>query len=76
MATQQIREELHEYIDTVDEKKLEAIYLVLKDNINSGYSYNPDELAEIYHRRNRFINNEEEVLTTEKLINFVHQNKL
>lgn len=31
--------------DTVDEKKLEAIYLVLKDNINSDYSYNPDELA-------------------------------
>jgi hypothetical protein len=76
MATSQIREELHEYIDSVDEKKLEAIYLVLKDNINSGYSYNPDELSEIYSRRNRFINGDEEVLTTEELVNFVHQNKL
>ena len=62
--------------ETVDEKKLEAIYLVLKDNINSDYSYNPDELAEIYRRRNRFLNVEEEVLTTEDLINFVDQNKL
>ena len=77
MATPQIREALHEYIDTVDEKKLEAIYLVLKDNINSDYSYNAGEIAEIYLRHNRFINGEEEVLTTtEELINFVHQNKL
>lgn len=76
MATTQIREELHEYIDTVDEKKLEAIYLVLRDNINSDYSYNSDELAEIYLRRDRFIKGEEKSLTTEELINFVHQNKL
>ena len=76
MATPQIREELHEYIDIVDEKKLEAIYLILKDNINSDYSYSSDELAEIYLRRSRFINGEEEVLTTEELINFVHRNKL
>lgn len=76
MATPQIREALHEYIDTVDEKKMEAIYLVLKDNINSDYSYSSDELAEIYLRRSRYINGEEEVLTTEELINFVHQNKL
>lgn len=76
MVTTQIREELHEYIDTVDEKKLEAIYLVLRDNINSDYSYNSDELAEIYLRRDRFIKGEEKSLTTEELINFVQQNKL
>lgn len=76
MATTQIREELHEYIDTVDERKLEAIYLVLRDNFNSKYSYSPDELSEIYSRRNRFINGDEESFTTEELIKFVHQNKL
>lgn len=76
MATAQIREELHEYIDTVDEKKLEAIYLVLRDNFNSDYAYNSDELAEIYLRRDRFIKGEEKSLTTEELINFVQQKKL
>lgn len=76
MATTQIREELHEYIDNVDERKLETIYLVLIDNINSDYSYNSDELAEIYLRRDRFIKGEEKSLTTEELINFVQQNKL
>ena len=75
MITQQIRETLHEYIDTVDEKKLEAIYLVLKDNISSDYSYSPEELAEIYRRRDRFINGEEKGLTTEDLINFVHESR-
>lgn len=73
MVTTQIREELHEYIDTVDERKLEAIYLVLKDNFNSKYSYSPDE---IYNRRNRFINGGEETFTTKELIKFIHQNKL
>lgn len=76
MATQQMREALHEYIDAVDEKRLEAIYLSLKDNITSDYLYNPDELAEIYRRHNQFINGEGEILTTEELINFVHQKRL
>ena len=76
MATQQIREALHEYIDTVDEKKLEALYMVLENNVNSDYSCSPEELAEIYHRRDRFMNGEEKVLTTEEFVNYVRQNKL
>jgi hypothetical protein len=37
MAAVQIKETLHEYIDTADEKKLEAIYTVLKDSIPDDY---------------------------------------
>ena len=76
MATPQIREVLHEYIDSADEKKLEAIYTVLKDSISSDYAYSKDELATIYARRNQFLNGEEQVLTTEEFINYVRQNKL
>lgn len=76
IATQQIREALHEYIDTADEKKLEAIYIVLKDSISSDYTYTEDELATIYTRRNQFLNDGEEGLTTEEFINYIRQNKL
>ena len=76
MATSQIREVLHEYIDSADEKKLEAIYIVLKDSISSDYAYSKDEFATIYARRNQFLNGEEQVLTTEEFINYVRQNKL
>lgn len=76
MAAVQIRETLHEYIDTADEKKLEAIYTVLMDSIPSDYEYSPGELGKIYERRNKYKNGEEQVLTTEELINYVRQNKL
>ena len=45
MEAVQIRETLHEYIDTVDEKKLEAIYTVLKDSISPDFTYTGDELS-------------------------------
>jgi hypothetical protein len=76
MATPQIREALHEYIDTTDKKKLEAVYIVLKDSISSDYAYSEDELAAIYTRRNQFLKGGEHVLTTEEFINYVRQNKL
>jgi hypothetical protein len=72
MAPPQIREALHEYIDTADEKKLEAIYIVLKDSISSDYAYKKDELATIYTRRNQFLSGEEKGLNTEEFINYVH----
>ncbi len=76
MAAVQIRETLHEYINTADEKKLEAIYTVLMDSLPSDYEYGPDELAKIYERRDKYKNGEEQLLTTEELINYVRQNKL
>ncbi|MGG9960460.1 hypothetical protein [Ferruginibacter sp. SUN106] len=76
MQAVQIKEALHEYIDTADEKKLEAIYLVLKDSINTNYEYNTEELAEIYTRRNEYKSGNAQTLTTEEFMNFVRQNKL
>ena len=45
MEAVQIKEILHEYIDTVDEKKLEAIYTVLKDSLPNGYEFNEEMLV-------------------------------
>jgi hypothetical protein len=76
MIPVQIRETLHEYIDTADEKKLEAIYTILKDSIGSGYQYNADELAKIYARRTSYKNGIAETLTAEGFLNFIRKNKL
>ncbi len=76
MAALQIKETLHEYIDTADEKKLEAIYTILKDSINPDFEYNKDELAAIYARRNEYKNNEAETLVAEDFVTYVRQNKL
>lgn len=76
MEAVQIKETLHEYIDTADEKKLEAIYTILKDSIGPDFKYNEDELAAIYTRKNEYKNNEAETMVAEDFVNYVRQNKL
>jgi hypothetical protein len=76
METVQIKETLHEYIDTADDKKLEAIYTILKDSIDPDFKYNEDELAEIYARRNEYKKNEAETMVAEDFVNYIRQNKL
>ena len=45
-----LKEKLHMYIETADEQKLEAIYTLLKDEINKGYS---QEEIELFHQRRK-----------------------
>ena len=76
MSVVQIKETLHEYIDTADSKKLEAIYTILKDSISPDFEYSKDELAAIYARRDKYKNGEEETLTAEEFIHYIRKNKL
>jgi hypothetical protein len=76
MAAVQIRETLHEYIDSADEKKLEAIYTILKDSISPDFDYSKDELAAIYARRTEYKNGEAETMVAEDFVKFIRQNKL
>ena len=76
MSAVQIKEALHEYIDTADDKKLEAIYTILKDGISPDFEYNKDELNAIYARRNEYKNNEAVTLVAEDFVNYIRQNKL
>jgi len=76
MSAVQIKETLHEYIETADDKKLEAIYTILKDSISPDFEYSKDELSAIYARRDKYKNDEEETLTTEEFKNYIRKNKL
>ena len=76
MEAIQIREKLHEYIDTADEKKLEAIYTILQDSISVEFKYNEDELADIYARRDSYKSGNEETMVAEDFVAYVRKNKL
>jgi hypothetical protein len=76
MSAVQIREALHEYIDTADEKKLEAIYTVLKDSIDPDYKYQANELEAVYARRELYKEGISEIMTTEEFVRYVRQNNL
>ncbi|HTH83228.1 MAG TPA: hypothetical protein VL490_09850 [Mucilaginibacter sp.] len=56
MTTAAIREKLHEYINEADDKKVEAIYTLLEDQIAPAWEWSEDEefLAELDERYKRW----------------------
>jgi hypothetical protein len=58
VAPSDIKEKLHHYIDTADEKKLQAIYTILEGEIEGEYFYTQDEINMFYDRREKQLNGE------------------
>jgi hypothetical protein len=56
MTTAVIRERLYDYIRVADDKKIEAIYTLLEDQIVPGYHWSEDEefVAELDERVRRY----------------------
>ncbi|MBP6687936.1 MAG: hypothetical protein KA160_08765 [Lacibacter sp.] len=69
-----IKEKLHLYIETADEQKLEAIYTLLKDEINKGYS---QEEIELFHqRRQNYLHNKNESYYAVASINAIRKARI
>ena len=50
MRTAQIRQQLHDYIDAAEDKKLKAIYTLLENEIFDDYSLSPEQKNELDRR--------------------------
>jgi hypothetical protein len=59
-----LKEILHQYIDEADEDKLEAIYTLVKEEIN--YRYTGEQIAELYKRRESYLKGEGRFYTKEE----------
>jgi hypothetical protein len=70
-----IKQKLHRYIDVADEKKLQAIYTILEDEIEGEYFYTQDEIKMFYDRRQKHLNGESKNYTIEETMNLVRQNR-
>ena len=56
METTQKRKKLHQYIDSADDDKVDALFLILEsNNINS---YSEEDLKMFYERRERHLKGE------------------
>jgi hypothetical protein len=66
---------LHHYIDIADEKKLQAIYTILEDEIEGDYFYSQEEIREFYDRRQKHMNGESKSYTVEETLNLVRKNR-
>jgi len=56
MRTTQIKQQLHDYIDSAENKKLKAIYTLLEDDITEGYQFSEDQKKELDRRYNDYQN--------------------
>ncbi|MBX9783207.1 MAG: hypothetical protein K2X48_07935 [Chitinophagaceae bacterium] len=65
MSANTIRKKLHKYIDSADEKKLRAIFLMVEDEIDEVSDHWNDEafVKELRRRETAYINSESGSLT-------------
>jgi len=75
MRTAQIRQQLHEYIDSAEDKKLKAIYILLEDDLTDGFALTPEQKKELDRRYDNYQNGigktynwEEAVAITDKAL--------
>jgi hypothetical protein len=75
MAPSNIKEKLHHYIDIADEKKLQAIYTILEDEIEGEYFYTPDEIKMFYDRRQNHLNGDSKSYSVNEAHRLIRQNR-
>ena len=68
-----LRDKLHQYIDIADEQKLNAIYVLLEEEID--WSYSTDVIDIIHQRRQLHLQGLSKSYTVEESLNSVRQQK-
>lgn len=71
MSTAEIREKLHLYIDAADDRKVEAMYTMVEDEIEGNYDHWDDEdfVEEMTNRENSYLDGTMKTYTLEESIN-------
>jgi len=70
MSTVDIRQKLHHYIETAQEKKVKAIFAMVEDEIEETYSHWQDEafIAELQRRENAYLNGTAKTFSLEQSV--------
>ena len=78
MSTGNIRNQLHQYLDQVDESYLDVLKVILEDQLriqlNEKYFFTEEEIEELQRRKQKRISGESTVDSVENVINRL-QNK-
>lgn len=77
MTVAAIRERLYDYIRVADDKKIEAIYNLLEDQIAPSYDWSKDEkfVAELDERVKRYKDGTDRAYTWEELETAIEERK-
>ena len=64
-----IKEKLHHYIDVANDEKLQAIYVLLENEID--WHYTSTDIEELVQRRQRHLNGESKSYTVEESLSLL-----
>jgi hypothetical protein len=73
MNTSALRQQLHQYIDAANDKKIEAIFTLLETELNTVYS--PEELKKFYARREKYMGGHTGTYTAEESHEYIRQSR-
>ena len=75
MKSTELREKLHNYIDTAQEKKLKAIYTMVEEEIDETNNLWEDErfVAELQRREKEYLNGTAKTYTLKETITGVNE---
>lgn len=68
MGTAQIRQQLHNYIDTADERKLKAIFTLLETDLNNDFGLTDEQKEELDQRYENYLSGTGQTYTWEETI--------
>jgi len=70
-----IRKQLHQYIDVTDDKKVEALYTLLQNDIAPPYECSPTELDMLHERAEKYMKGETKTYTVEESHNKIRKQR-
>jgi hypothetical protein len=77
MNTGAIREQLHQYIEQANDKKIQGLFLLVEDEINqfSSFQLSKEEIATLSRERNRHLNKESPSYDWEEAKKIIRNNR-
>lgn len=75
MESSLIRNKLHEYIDAADDRKVEAIYTILEEEIEHHYMYDEETISMLHKRRENHLKGISKSYTAEESLEKIRNHK-
>ncbi len=72
MKATELREKLHQYIDKLDEARLDEIYNIIEEE-DIAWQYSAEDIKIFYQRRSSYLNGEGKNYTMEESINSIRK---
>ena len=73
MNTTTLRQQLHQYIDSAEDTKIEAMFTLLQADISHTSSYTDEELKKFYARREKYLSGESKTYTAEESHDYIRK---